>query len=185
MISISRHIVLGLSMKIQWRITIHHEISVLTGLTKFFFYIPGESLKAFYILNYLSKHSIYRPWHLLKNQGFNKKKNLKGPEQIFSRTQIMWQRSDLLGDRAYLSRPTFSIYVRNWLFNLYDHLQIWARLLLKKHKIYNNNVAGKTQKLLKVLQSEFFYSRSPSVGLALMSVFWGKSLPLLYFHVGK
>lgn len=77
MISISRHIVLGLLMKIQWRITIHHEISILTCLTKNFLYIPGESFKAFYILNYLSKHSIYRPWHLLKNQGFNQKKILK------------------------------------------------------------------------------------------------------------
>lgn len=119
MISISRHIVLSVSMKIQWRITIHHEISILTCLTKLFFFlfIPGESFKAFYILNYLSKHSIYRPWHLLKNQGFNnKKKEFIEPEQIFSRTEIMWQRSDFLKDTTYLSRHTFSIYVRdNWL----------------------------------------------------------------------
>lgn len=65
------------STKIQWRITIHHEISTLTCLRKFFLYIPGASFKAFYILNYLSKHSVYRPWHLLKNQGFNPKKFLK------------------------------------------------------------------------------------------------------------
>lgn len=83
----------------------------------FFLFIPGESFKAFYILNYLSKHSIYRPWHLLKNQGFNnKKKEFIEPEQIFSRTEIMWQRSDFLKDTTYLSRHTFSIYVRdNWL----------------------------------------------------------------------
>lgn len=67
----------SVSTKIRWRITIHHEISILTCLRKFFLFIPGESFKAFYILNYLSKHSIYRPWHLLKNQGFNPPKILK------------------------------------------------------------------------------------------------------------
>lgn len=150
MISISRHIVLGVSMKIQWRITIHYEISILTCSMKFFLYIPGESFKAFYILNYLSKHSIYRPWHLFKNQGFNQKNFFKGPEQIFSRTQIMWQRSDLLEDRAYLSRHTFRIYVRDRLVYLYDHLRICSRLL-KKHKIYNNNFAEKRKEWSKVL----------------------------------
>ena len=64
----------SVSTKIQWRITIHHEISTLTCLRKFFLYIPAASFKAFNILNYLSKHSVYRPWHLLKNQGFNPKK---------------------------------------------------------------------------------------------------------------
>lgn len=75
--------------------------------------IPGKLFKAFYILNYLSKHSIYRPWHLLKNQEFNKTKVFMRPKQIFSRMQIMWQRSDVLEDKAYLSRHTFSIFVRD------------------------------------------------------------------------
>lgn len=71
----------------------------------------------------------------------------KGPEQIFSRTQIMWQRSDLLEDRAYLSRHTFSMYVRDWLVDLYSHLQMQNRLLFKKTKIYNNNIRGSKQKI--------------------------------------